>query len=193
MNSQNSRTPEEASSRNPAEYLVLGVLSLGSAHGYDVYRHLHDNLRTVWRLGRSQVYALLSKLEREGVVTYRRVEQETLPAKKIYSLNDAGREILHAWVSSPVPSVRSMRLEFLTKLYFARLLSPESEKQLLLSQLEVCSAKIPHLEQVRASARADIDREAVSFRMGVVNASIGWLQEILASAKSREHRDDDHC
>ncbi len=60
MNSPTENIHSLERDRNPAEYLILGVLAGGHLHGYDLYQHLEENLGRVWTLGRSQTYALLS-------------------------------------------------------------------------------------------------------------------------------------
>ncbi len=80
-------------SRNPAEYPVLGILALGEAHGYDICRRLHKGIGPIWKLGKSQVYALLARLERDGLVAHERVGQENLPAKNIFSITAMGEGV----------------------------------------------------------------------------------------------------
>ena len=102
--------------RNPAEYAVLGAFERGPAHGYDLYQYLSENLGAIWTLGLSQVYALLSRLEQEGLITHQRQAQEKRPDRKNLDLTAMGVKIFKDWVRRPVPHVRDLRLEFLCKL-----------------------------------------------------------------------------
>ena len=167
--------------RNPAEYPVLGVLTVAAAHGYDIHRRLREHLGEVWKLNRSQVYSLLSKLERDGLVSHERVQQDNLPTKKIFHLTGAGRELFNSWVSSPVAGVRDLRLEFLTKLYFARLASENAEEKLLAHQLEACREKAERLAGMRRRCGTRIESRAADYRLALVEASIGWLEGMLKS------------
>jgi DNA-binding PadR family transcriptional regulator len=162
--------------RNPVEFTVLGVLALGSAHGYDIFQDLADRLGDICRLGKSQVYALLSRLERDGLVSHEKVEQETLPAKKVFHLTREGREELESWFSSPVHSVRDLRIEFLIKLYFAGLNSPEKERQLVADQLAVCREKADRLKEVMRVSESQIERRGLEYRLAMVMTSITWLK-----------------
>lgn len=185
MTSQPMNIAPETAARNPAEYPVLGVLTLAAAHGYDIHRHLREHLGEVWKLNRSQVYSLLSKLERDGLVSHERVQQDNLPTKKIFHLTAAGRELFDSWVSSPVAGVRDLRLEFLSKLYFAGLASENAEQKLLADQLEVCREKSERLAGVRRRCETPIESRAAEYRLALVEASIGWLEGMLKSAREQ--------
>lgn len=166
--------------RNPAEYAVLGILVHGNAHGYDVYREVRDCLGSVHRLGRSQVYGLLSRLERDGMIVHQRIEQERVPDKKVFTPTDEGRRLLKHWIRTPVSNVRSLRVEFLIKLYFAGLESPETERSLLEAQIAVCLTRVARLESKLAAALPAIERRAFQFRLAMVRCSIEWLESMAA-------------
>ena len=179
-----ANTPQSVEGRNRAEYPVLGVLALRSAHGYDICRYLDEHLGQVIRLGRSQVYALLSRLERGGLLKHERVHQENLPSKKVFSLTALGEDVLYEWVRSPVRNVRQLRLEFVTKLYFARQISHEAERTLLNKQLAVCEERAERLKTEMKSCRTDIERQVLDLRTTMVVASITWLGKLLAKSQA---------
>jgi PadR family transcriptional regulator, regulatory protein AphA len=175
-------------SRNPAEYPILGVLSRGPIHGYDLCRVLGDGIGSIWRLGKSQVYALLMRLEREGLVIHERVGQDNLPAKNIFSLTKQGEEVFSQWLNQPVLHVRDMRLEFLTKLWFARQVDLQMEKELIEAQLAVCREKADALKELKCGCRTEIDVLSADFRLNTVEATISWLERLLNHAARRPSR-----
>jgi len=162
--------------RNPAEYPILGILLRGPMHGYDMCRQLGEGIGSIWRLGKSQIYALLAKLEREGLVTRERVGQENLPAKNIFSLTPRGREVFKAWATNPVRHMRQMRLEFLTKLWFARQLGANSERDLIRDQLSQCQEQVQRLETSKQSCGTEIEARCLEFRVVTIRAAISWLE-----------------
>jgi DNA-binding PadR family transcriptional regulator len=164
--------------RNPAEYPVLGMLALGEAHGYDLCLRLLKEIGSIWRLGKSQVYALLGRLERDGLVVHERVGQENLPARNMFSITPAGKQIFEEWVNTPVNHVRDMRLELLAKLWFARQADFDCEKRLLEKQLAVCREKVKRLEALKASCSTEIESRSIGFRLMVVRGAISWLEEL---------------
>jgi DNA-binding MarR family transcriptional regulator len=130
-------------------------------------------------LGKSQIYALLDRLEREGLVIHERVGQENLPAKNIFSLTTEGSEVVEEWIEQPVYHIRDMRLEFLTKLWFARQASAVRERYLIEKQLEVCREKAVNLARLQHSCEDQVGGLSIAFRLTLVKATIPWLEDLL--------------
>lgn len=170
--------------RNPADYPVLGVLFRGSAHGYDICIELRERLGEIWTLRTSHIYALLAGLERDGLARHERVDQETRPAKKVFSITDEGRDVFLSWVRSPVTNVRDIRLEFLAKLYFAKFDSPSAVVDLVSNQLSACRSNIKRLTHNMRLTRTDTERVALDYRLAVLNAVETWL---LGLYRSQHH------
>jgi PadR family transcriptional regulator, regulatory protein AphA len=166
---------------NSAEYPVLAVVGLAPVHGYDVWRYLKTHLGTVWQMGRSQVYGLLSQMERDGLVRHERVEQANLPARKVFSLTPAGRGAIEQWIREPVRHIRDFRLEFPTKFHFAQARSQEIARELIEDQVKVCDEKRSQIEWVMAGSTSDIERLVFEYRIGVVDATVRWLRGLLSN------------
>ncbi len=179
MTSRHLNIVKAATTRNPAEFPVLGMLALGEAHGYDICRRLHNEIGPIWKLGKSQVYALLTRLERHGLVDHERVGQENLPARNIFTITPMGEEIFREWVGSPVNHVRDMRLEFLAKLWFARQIDPDDESRLIEKQLAVTREKVKRLEALKDSCSTQIESRSIGFRLTSVHAAVSWLEQLL--------------
>jgi PadR family transcriptional regulator AphA len=179
VNNQLKNKPNLKKDRNPAEYAVLGALSLGPAHGYDLYQYLADNLGSIWTLGLSQVYALLSRLEREGLIIHERHEQEKRPDRKIFTLTLEGRKIFKDWVRQPVLHVRDLRLEFLCKLHFARVLGRGADSRLINAQMAVLTETSRRIQAKIKSGKTSIEQQTLEFRQVQTQAAIAWLQNNL--------------
>lgn len=156
----------------------MGALAQGPAHGYDLYQYLAEHLADVWTLGLSQVYALLGRLEQDGLVVHDRVEQASRPAKKIHRLTDEGRAQFTAWVASPVRHMRDLRLEFLAKLFFARRLNGKAEERLLSAQRRVCAEIAAGLAARCQEAESETKRRALDFRRTMAQAALDWLERL---------------
>src|SRR5918911_1541762 len=80
-------------------YVLLAV-SLQRAHGYLI----EEYLRSVgfFHLEMSTLYRTLRQLERDGLLHSRWEPGPTGPARRVYSLTDAGRAWLDAWASALV-------------------------------------------------------------------------------------------
>ena len=178
MSMQGASIMDERQARNPADFPVLGVLRRGPTHGYDLCRELRQQLGEVWTLRTSHIYALLAGLERDGLASHQRIDQEKHPAKKVFEITDKGRELFSAWVHSPVRNVRDIRLEFLAKLFFARQDSPEAAARLIADQISVCRGFEKRLRQSRQACNTHTERATLDFRLAVVEATVAWMQRM---------------
>ena len=80
------------------EGLVLAVLSVQSAYGYEITAWLRE--QGFADIAEGTVYALLVRIEQRGLVDVQRVPSEKGPPRKVYSLNASGRASLDEfWVT----------------------------------------------------------------------------------------------
>ncbi len=85
---------------------LLGLLAARSQHGYqllDTFRN-PDQLGLVWNLGTSQLYAVLKRLESQGLIAGQQVDSPDAPPRTDYALSEAGRARLTAWLYDAQPS-----------------------------------------------------------------------------------------
>jgi PadR family transcriptional regulator AphA len=176
MNSHKKNTSSAEGGRNPAEYLILGVLAGGNLHGYDLYQYLEENLGLIWTLGRSQTYALLSRMEQAGLVAHQRQAQEKRPDRKNFSLTLAGKKIFNHWVKAPVEHVRDLRLEFLAKIHFLEKGDRKSVGKLIEGQWEICRQILSRMEERKRSSSSRMERLTYDFRQSQAQAALDWLQ-----------------
>src|SRR6266511_4189240 len=76
-------------------YVFLALLASGPAHGYQLKRR-HDALfASGWGpINIGQIYVTLGRLERDGLVTHRTVQQAGRSDRKVYELTELGRKAL---------------------------------------------------------------------------------------------------
>lgn len=138
---------EHRSGNLSPEFALLGFLIEKPCHGYDLHQRLNTELGQVWHLSQSQAYAILKRLETRGDISSRVVEQEKLPARQMLHITTSGRKRFFEWLENDISATsRSIRLEFITRLYFANLYRPEILSQIYKSQIEEVEAKIEELE-----------------------------------------------
>src|SRR5206468_3916442 len=68
-----------------------------------------------WPLNIGQVYTVLSRLEKEGLIACQVVPQDLLPDRKVYELTPAGEAALAQWADEPVDGPVRLRDEFFLK------------------------------------------------------------------------------
>ena len=74
------------------EGIVLAILSVRSAYGYEITARLRE--QGFSDIAEGTVYALLIRLEQRGFVDVKRVPSEKGPPRKMYSLTIEGRDYL---------------------------------------------------------------------------------------------------
>lgn len=74
------------------EGIVLALLSIQPAYGYEITAWLRD--QGFADIAEGTVYALLVRVENKGLVDVEKVPSEKGPPRKVYSLNDQGRDHL---------------------------------------------------------------------------------------------------
>ncbi|MBU0705254.1 MAG: PadR family transcriptional regulator, partial [Chloroflexi bacterium] len=116
-------------------------------------------------------------LDQSGQVESDLVPQNDRPSRKVYRITPAGEQSFLDWLRQPVPTMREMRVEFPTKLYFFRTLGLKGVDDLIAAQEAVCQEHVERLEQKAAlCSPRDINRLVFDFRRRQIEAIIDWLQ-----------------
>lgn len=166
----------------PAAFAVLGCLLPGPAHGYEIGKRLSLGLGPIWRIAPSQLYSLLARLEREGLIRGHLEPQGARPPRRVFSLTPAGRHAFWDWATSPVRHARDVRLELLAKLYFLHRHAPDQIPPLLSAQAKRL-ARLRNRLAGRAPLPSDdpwLGRVALDFRLRQLEGLISWLEETNA-------------
>jgi PadR family transcriptional regulator, regulatory protein AphA len=100
------------------KYAILGFLSWQPFTGYEIKKMIIDSAGFYWSGNNNQIYTSLVQLHKEDLVTSEVQPQERYPARKVYSITDAGRIELKKWVLAP-PELPQLRKTFLVQLAWA--------------------------------------------------------------------------
>lgn len=140
------------------EHAILGFLRERPLHAYEAYQRLvaPEALGGVWSLKQSQFYALVGRLEADGLVSVTPEPRGDRPPRKLLGLTAAGAAAFAGWLHSPADPADEAQRGFLARLYFARRLGPGAVEQLLGGQRrqvrawlhtlrrDVCEGAAPH-------------------------------------------------
>ena len=163
------------------EFALLGFLIAGPSHGYDLHQRFVVELGHVWHMSQSQAYAILKRLEQRGDVSARIVEQEKLPARQMLHITEMGRRRFFEWLELGIGrTARSIRLEFLTRLYFTQLHRPENIAQIYRSQLDEIESTIARLESLLEHLPLEqvFNRLSLDLRLQQMRLIENWMAEI---------------
>lgn len=165
------------------EELVLGMLKLGPAHGYALRERIRAELGPAWRVGTSQLYASLRRLEEGGFVRGIPEEAAGGPPRVVYALTTAGEERFEAWLRGRPPSPRRQRGAHLVRLYFLLRFAPEEVGTFVAGERAALARR-----RARLLAREDDPfREAVRrFRLLQVEGGLRWLAEVEEFLRRKE-------
>lgn len=92
-------------------HAILGLLSEGPLHGYGLKAAYEEGLVPGAALNIGQVYPALERLQADGHVTSEVVAQSERPDRKVFTITDAGRKELAAWLAAPAPRESDLRNE----------------------------------------------------------------------------------
>jgi DNA-binding PadR family transcriptional regulator len=159
------------------EYALLGSLMSGPMHGYEILRFFNEFLESTWHISTSQLYVLLKKLEKEGLLYSSVEEQENRPAKRVFELTPEGKEVFLKWVHSPTGHARDLRMEFLTKLFFIDHLSIRGGLELIDAQIKLMEGLVRKIEEGENEEDDPFSNLVFSFKETTIHTWIEWLKE----------------
>jgi PadR family transcriptional regulator, regulatory protein AphA len=172
-----------ASALSP-EYALLGLLARQPAHGYELHQRLEEELGQVWHVSLSQTYNILKRLEAQGFISGAEEKVGKAPARLRFSLTPTGRERWEIWLRHPTgSSVRAIRVEFITRLYFASFFEKDLPAELLRAQREETRAGLERLQRIEQSLPEGkiYNRLSIALRIRQLQAVLDWIDEAALS------------
>ena len=155
----------------------------GPYHGYELHQRFMKELGDIWHLSQSQTYSILKRLEARGDISAELVEQDKLPDRQRLRLTRSGRRRFMDWLEHGLGSnARSIRLEFLTRLYFSNLYAPERTARIHIAQMKEVQRVIERLESMLLdlSPEDTYNRLSLDLRLRQMKLIQDWLEEIAA-------------
>lgn len=170
---------------------LLGLLAVRARHGYNLLECFRDpgQLGEVWKLSTSQLYAVLKRLEDQGFTVGHEVPVTGAPVRTEYVLTDAGTARLQAWLDerAPSPSIHRVRIEFLSRLYVARLLNIPTVP-IVERQKTACRKQKTELVKWLERAEPGIRHLTLELVIGQLEAILQWLDRCEQSPYDTDER-----
>lgn len=116
------------------KYALLSLLYRHPCHGYELRERFEISLGHHWNLNPGQIYLTLERLEREKLVKYESVAQNTGPDKKVYTLTPIGEQELRSWFTRPIDRSERLRDELYVKLLMGLLTDAVPIDQVIAAQ-----------------------------------------------------------
>ena len=104
-----------------SDLVILGVLSAGARHGYDLAREIAAmNVRAWAQLGPSTIYRAVQRLEERGDLRGRVERDRARPERRVYEVTPQGRARLSELVRRAVASTEAPYSDRVVGAVFAR-------------------------------------------------------------------------
>jgi DNA-binding PadR family transcriptional regulator len=169
---------------------LLGLLAFRQQHGYQLLEVFREpaQLGCVWNLSVSQLYAVLKRLDAQGYIQGREVSSTDAPDRTEYTLTESGNARLKNWLSEsrPCASIRSVRVEFLSRLFVARLLNLPT-LDLIRWQKATCYQKRTDLIAQRDAAQPGVGYLALDLQIAQLDAIMKWIDRCELTPREMEH------
>lgn len=177
---------EDRSTATRTELAVLGLLAWsGESSGYELHKLAGRSVGFIWAPARSQLYAVLKRLDAAGLVSGRHVVQADRPDKRIFSLTDAGMATLRGWLDRVEPIEPEDRDGVLLKLFFGAFGDPDAGRRQLLDYRERVERRLATYREIERTFDGERGTPALqrlqSLRLGIalMQASLAWADETL--------------
>jgi DNA-binding PadR family transcriptional regulator len=181
-------------------HAVLAALTEGEASGYELAKRFDVSVANFWSATPQQLYRELERLEGDGLVRGRLVEQQRRPNKRVFSLTAAGRDELQAFIAEPTRPA-AMRDDLLVKLQAGDAADADALRAAVADRLAQARAKLALYERLNdrlLDGRSEDDHVREADRIGPYltllggrmyeQANIEWCTAVLEILDRRSRR-----
>ena len=182
-----ARTMPDRPSVTRTELAVLGLLAwTGESSGYELHKLAGRTVGFIWAPARSQLYAVLKRLAKAGLVSGRPVVQADRPDKRLFSITEAGTETLRDWLDHVEEIEPEDRDGVLLKLFFGAFGDPEAGRRQLIDYRRRVEQRLATYRAVERTFDGEHGTAALqrlqTLRLGIAltQASLAWADETLA-------------
>ena len=161
-------------------YFILGLLTQQPMSGYDIKRLLKGFSWLIGSPSFGSLYPTLHALLKDDLVTVEIVPREGNPPRKIYSITEAGRQVLQEWIDQPVVSDAPLKA-FVMRLILASNFSYDGLIAYLQQRRSQVAAHHATLEQI-AEPLDEMDlgqRLALGYGLAIAATELAWLDSTL--------------
>jgi PadR family transcriptional regulator AphA len=164
-------------------YFIMGLLAQQSMSGYDIRRFLKSLSWLIGNPSSGSLYPILRALPEEGLATVETIPGLDKPPKKIYTITEAGKQELQAWIDKSVVSKAPLKT-FVMRLLLAGNFSPAG----LVAHLQQRRAQVvAHYDAMNQAVKASQEKGdlrqflAMDYGLALATAELSWLDRTLGA------------
>jgi DNA-binding PadR family transcriptional regulator len=172
-------SPSAADELTQTGRVVLGMLAEGHSTGYAIKAEIERSTRQFWSASVGGIYPELKRLSGAGLISVRD-DPRGETRRHCYSLTDAGRAALNAWLTDAAEPTFEMRNEPLLRLRFAGVLGADDRAAVVRRMVELYERRVAQLQAVLAADDFDdeYDRMSHEFLLGLSRWARDWAAEL---------------
>ncbi len=156
--------------------LCLAILHFEDATGYEIKKASAEGKYSYFvDVSFGSIYPALAKLEAEGCVTVRHEITAGKPARKVYSITDAGNAELRAALSE-TPGRDVFRSEFLLVAMLCDGLPQENIRTMIDERIAAKRAELKQLKDARATISLTGAQWTLSYGIACTSAALAYLE-----------------
>lgn len=179
------------------QFAVLGALCLAPMSGYDIKKALDSSVGNFWSENFGNIYPVLKRLERDGLVDKRTERGAGSPDRHVYSVTQAGRDVFERWLRS-TPEPQPPRNELLLQVFFSHRLDRGELVAKLTAERERTLGKLEALRTVEkqiidpARQHPESMQWVMTLRYGqrMSQGVLEWCDECLTMLEAQSTDDD---
>ena len=176
--------------------IKLALLSLLAEHprGVRQLRHDFQDITThTWPVNVGQVFQTIQRLERDGLITHHGSEiGETGRSAEIYAITQAGRDVVHDWLTTASMRPRDDRDELVIKIAIAAQLAVSDTtmvnlRELIQTQRRATMSELREITRLKAQTPAEQSAERLLYERRIfdLEAEARWLDHVETLATPR--------
>lgn len=176
-----------------AELTILSLVAEQPSMGHQIQQIIDERgLREWLTIGFSSVYYILNKLEKQNLISSVLRQERRGPARKIYTITEAGRGILQTAVSHLLSQPRTLGSGFELGLANIHALKPYQVYRELTNHRDDLKYQLTIVEKAWARHQGDNTEDIAdhisalyTHSIALMHAEIEWLEKFITDWKER--------
>ncbi|MDR0345152.1 MAG: PadR family transcriptional regulator [Nocardiopsaceae bacterium] len=181
-----------AAQLTPFEHVLLGLVCLSPASGYDLKRTFATTPAGVYQPSSGVLYPALRRLEAKALIQAKPPDSATRSARRrrVYEPTEAGQAAHLAWLRTPVEPAtvaRDLGLHLMRFVMMESAFPPDDVLGFLTSLKDALTASTAQLERYAAAPAQSLGRHprlALNHGLAIHRATLRWIRETMAALRS---------
>lgn len=168
------------------DFAILGILTDGPLHGYELKRVLADSEHGFWSVSFGSLYPALRRLEKLGFVN---IGTDAGARRKVYQLTAEGKAYFQELLETP--GAAEEERAFTLKLSFFRYLDPDSRIGVLERRRAHLTGRLTESRKLMKDSANRTKRRMDAYTIALMNrsvssteADIAWLDELIENERA---------